>query len=124
MKGGEDKAVVPRLPRELNAGGVGDAGHRDAVAVLGGRTKGLGHLLFTHAPVGGHDGPAAQQERHDRLDEGEARGTHQLQERHRTGGWEDRCMVRVQTEKNGMLHPENKRSHVKSLTREYLQFLS
>lgn len=85
MKGGEDKAVVPRLPGELHVGGVGDAGNGDAVAVLGGRAKRLGHLLFPHAPVGGHEGQGTQEERHDRLDKGEARGAHLLQERHGAG---------------------------------------
>lgn len=51
MKGGEDEAVVPRLPEELDVGGVGDAGDGDAVAVLGGSTQRFGHLLFAHAPV-------------------------------------------------------------------------
>lgn len=85
VKPGEDEAVVPRLPGELDVGGVGDAGDGDAVAVLGGRTERLGHLLFAHAPVGGHKGHAAQEERHERLDEGEARGTHLLQEGHHVG---------------------------------------
>lgn len=92
MKGGEDESVVPRLPGELDAGGVGDTGNWDAVAVLGGRTQRLWHLLFAHAPVGGHEGNAAQEERHDRLDEGEAGGTHLLQECHHTrgrGGFEE-----------------------------------
>lgn len=83
MKGGEDKAVIPRLPGEMDDGGVGDAGDRDAVAVLDGRTERLGHLLFSHAPVGRHEGNAAQEERHNCLDKGEARGTHLLQECHR-----------------------------------------
>lgn len=82
---GEDEAVVPRLPGELDAGGVGHAGDGDAVAVLGGRTERLGHLLFAHAPVGGHEGHAAQEEGHERLQEGEARGAHLLQEGHRVG---------------------------------------
>ncbi len=85
MKGGKDKAVVPRLPGELDVGGVGDAGNRDAVALLDGRAKRLGHLLFAHAPVGGQEDHAAQEERHHRLDKGEARGAHLLQERHRAG---------------------------------------
>lgn len=85
VEGWEDKAVVARLPGELDAGGVGDAGNGDAVAVLGGRTEWLGHLLSAHAPVGGHEGHATQEERHHRLDEGEARGTHLLQERHHAG---------------------------------------
>lgn len=51
MKAGEDKAVVTRLPEELNVGGVGDTGDGDAVAVLDGSAKGLRHLLFTHAPI-------------------------------------------------------------------------
>lgn len=56
MEGREHKAVVPRLPEELDVGGVGDARNRDAVAVLGGSTKGFGHLLLTHAPVRGQEG--------------------------------------------------------------------
>ena len=94
MEGGEDEAVVPRLPEELDVGGVGHAGNGDAVAVLGGRTEGLGHFLFPHAPVGGHEGDAAQEEGHHRLDEGEARGAHLLHERHHAGtkrrGWQRR----------------------------------
>ncbi len=85
MEGGKDEAVVARLPGELDAGGVGDAGNGDAVAVLGGRTKWLGHLLFTHAPIGGHKGCSTQEEGHHCLDEGEARGTHPLQECHHAG---------------------------------------
>lgn len=61
VKGREDKAVVPRLPEELDVGGVGDARNGDAVAVLGGSTKGFGHLLFTHAPVRGQEGHATQE---------------------------------------------------------------
>lgn len=85
MKGGEDKAVISRLPGEMHAGGVGDAGDGDAVAVLGGRAERLGHLLFAHAPVGRHEGNTAQEERHNRLDEGETRGSDLLQERHHAG---------------------------------------
>lgn len=85
VKLGEDEAVVPRLPGELDVGGVGHAGNGDAVAVFGGRTEGLRHLLSAHAPVRGHEGHAAQEERHKRLDKGEARGTHLLQEGHREG---------------------------------------
>lgn len=85
MKGREDEAVVACLPVELDVGGVGDAGNGDAVAVLGGSAEGLGHLLSTHAPVRRHEGHAAQEQRQDCLDEGEARGTHLLQERHGTG---------------------------------------
>lgn len=85
MKGGEDEAIVPGLPEELDVGRVGDARNWDAVAVLGGGTEGLGHLLLAHAPVGGHEGGATQKQRHDRLDEGEARGAYSLQERHRAG---------------------------------------
>lgn len=85
MKGGEDEAVVSRLPEELDVGGVGDAGDGDAVAVLGGSTEGFGHLLFAHAPVRGHEGHPTQEQRHYGLDEGEARGTHLLQERHHSG---------------------------------------
>lgn len=85
MKGGEDEAIVPGLPEELDVGRVGDARNWDAVAVLGGGTEGLGHLLPAHAPVGGHEGGATQEQRHDRLDEGEARGAYSLQERHHAG---------------------------------------
>lgn len=85
MKGGEDEAIVPGLPEELDVGRVGDAWNWDAVAVLGGGTEGLGHLLLAHAPVGGHEGGATQEQRHDCLDEGEARGAYSLQERHCTG---------------------------------------
>lgn len=53
--------------------------------MLGGGTEGLGHLLLAHTPVGGHKGGATQEQRHDRLDEGEARGAYSLQERHCTG---------------------------------------
>lgn len=85
VEGGEDEAVVPRLPEELDVGGVGHAGNGDAVAVLGGRAEGLGHLLFPHTPVGGHEGNAAQEEGRHRLDEGEARGAHLLHQRHHAG---------------------------------------
>lgn len=85
MKGGEDEAIVPGLPEELDVGRVGDARNWDAVAVLGGGTEGLGHLLLAHTPVGGHEGGATQEQRHDCLDEGEARGAYSLQERHCTG---------------------------------------
>lgn len=85
MKGREDKAVIARLPGELDVGGVGQAGDGDAVAVFDGRTERFGHFLFAHAPVGRHEGNTAQEERDNRLDEGEARGTHLLQERHRSG---------------------------------------
>ena len=84
MKGGEDKAVVPRLPGELDVG-VGDAGDGDALAVLGGRTERLGHLLSAHAPVGRHEGSAAREKRHNGLDKREARGAHLLPERHQAG---------------------------------------
>lgn len=94
MEGGEDEAVVSRLPEELDVGGVGDAGDGDAVAVLGGSTEGFGHLLLAHAPVRGHEGHPAQEQRHYCLDEGEARGTHLLQERHHSnedmGWWRNR----------------------------------
>lgn len=83
MKGGEDEAIVPGLPEELDVGRVGDPRNGDAVAVFCGGAEGLGHLLLAHAPVGGHEGGATQEERHDRLDEGEARGAYPLQERHR-----------------------------------------
>lgn len=86
MKGGEDEAVVARLPEELDVGGVGDAGHRDAVGVFVGGAKGLWHLLLPHAPVGGHEGHPGQEEGGQRLDEGQARGTHLLQERHGVRG--------------------------------------
>lgn len=85
MKGGEDEAVVPGLPEELDVGGVGHAGHGDAVAVFGGRTERFRHLLFTNAPIGGHEGHGAEEERRNGLDEGEARRTHLLQERHAAG---------------------------------------
>lgn len=94
VKGGKDEAVVARLPEELDVGGVGDPRHWDAVGVLGGGAEGLWHLLLTHTPVGGQEGHAAQEQRGQRLDEGDARGTHLLQERHRVqenrglrGGW-------------------------------------
>lgn len=82
MKGGKDEAVVARLPEELDVGGVGDSGHWDAVGVFGGGAEGLGHLLLTHAPVGGQEGNAAQEQGGQRLEEGDARGAHLLQERH------------------------------------------
>lgn len=85
MKLGEDEAVVPRLPGELDVGGVGHAGNGDAVAVLGGRAERLGHLLFAHAPVRGQEGHSAQEEGQERLHKGEARGTHLLQKRHHVG---------------------------------------
>lgn len=56
VEGGEHKAVVPRLPEELDVGGVGDARNRDAVAVFCGSAKGFGHLLLAHAPVRGQEG--------------------------------------------------------------------
>lgn len=83
VKGGKDEAVVARLPEELDVGGVGDSGHWDAVGVFGGGAEGLWHLLLTHTPVGGHEGHATQGQGGERLDEGDARGTHLLQERHR-----------------------------------------
>lgn len=73
MEGGEDEAVVPRLPGELDVGGVGHAGNGDAVGVLCGRAERLGQLLAPRAPVGGHEGHATHEERYNRLDEGEAR---------------------------------------------------
>lgn len=82
---GEDKAVVPGLPEELHAGGVGHSGNGDAVAVLGGRAERLGHLLPAHAPVGGQEGHGPQEESDGSLDEGEARGAHLLQEVHLGG---------------------------------------
>lgn len=82
MKGGEDEAVVARLPEELDVGGVGDSRHWDTIGVFGGGAERLWHLLLTYAPVGGHEGHPAQEEGGKRLDEGEARGTHLLQERH------------------------------------------
>lgn len=85
MEDGEDEAVVPGLPGELDGGGVGHAGNGDAVNVLDGRAEGLGHLLPTRAPVGGHEGDAPREEGHNGLEEGEARGTHLLQESHGEG---------------------------------------
>lgn len=82
MKGGKNEAVVARLPEELDVGGVGDSGHWDAVGVFGGGAEGLGHLLLAHAPVGGHEGHGAQEQGGQRLDEGDARGPHPLQQRH------------------------------------------
>lgn len=82
MKGGEDEAVVARLPEELDVGGVGDSRHWDTIGVFGGGAERLWHLLLTYAPVGGHEGQPAQEKGGKRLDEGEARGTHLLQERH------------------------------------------
>lgn len=83
VKVGEDKAVVAGLPEVLNPGGVGDAGNGDAIGLLGGRTQRFGHLLLTHAPVGGHEGRGAQEVRQKCLDKGEARGAHPLHECHR-----------------------------------------
>lgn len=109
VKGGEDEAVVARLPVELDVGGVGDAGNGDAVALLGGSAEGLGHLLATHAPVRRHEGRAAQEQRQDCLDEGQARGTHLLQERHGAGvkggfglvgGWRDGEILKLLKRKN------------------------
>lgn len=91
MKCREDEAVVSGFPGEEDAGGVGDARDGDAVAVFGGRTQRFGHLLFTHAPVGGQEGEAAQQKGQGRLDEGQVRRAHLLQQRHHaveTGGFE------------------------------------
>lgn len=86
VEGGEDKPVIPGLPGDLDAWRVGQSGNGDAVSVLDGRAERLGHLLFTHAPVGGRKGYAAQEEGHDRLDEGEARGADLLEEGHNGGG--------------------------------------
>lgn len=83
VKGGEDETVVTRLPEELDVGGVGHSGHWDAVGVFGGGAERLRHLLLTYTPVGGHEGHPAKEQGGKRLDEGEARGTHLLQERHR-----------------------------------------
>lgn len=83
MKGGEDKAVVARLPEELDVGGVGHSRHWDAVGVFVGGAERLWHLLLTDTPVGGHEGHTAKEQGGKRLDEGETRGTHLLQERHR-----------------------------------------
>lgn len=83
VKVGKDEAVVARLPEELDVGVVGDSGHWDAVGVFGGGAEGLRHLLLPHTPVGGHEGHAAQKQGGEGLDEGDARGTHLLQERHR-----------------------------------------
>lgn len=85
MKGGEDEAVVARLPEELDVGGVGDSRHWDAVGVFGGGAEGLRNLLLSHTPVGGQEGHAAQEQGGQRLDEGDARGAHLLQERHHVG---------------------------------------
>lgn len=71
VKGGEDEAVVPGLPEELDVRGVGHAGDGNTVGVLGGRAERLGHLLFALAPEGGHQGHRVQEERHDGLEEGE-----------------------------------------------------
>lgn len=86
VEGGEDEAVVPGLPEELDVGVVVQAGDGDAVGVLGGRAERLWHLLFTRAPEGGHKGQGAQEERQNRLEEGKGRRTHLLQESHH-GGW-------------------------------------
>lgn len=82
MEGGEDEAVVACLPEELDVGGVGHAGHRDASLELGGRAEGLGHLLPARAPEGGREGQGAQQEGHHGLEEGEGRGSNSLKEGH------------------------------------------
>lgn len=83
VEGGEDEAVVPGLPEELDVGVVVQAWNGDAVGVLGGRAQRLGHLLLPRAPEGGHEGQGAQEERHDRLQEREGRRAHLLQESHR-----------------------------------------
>lgn len=67
MEGGEHKAVVPGLPEELDVGGIGDARHGDAVAVLLGSAKGLRDLLLSDTPVGGQEGGGAQEEGRHRL---------------------------------------------------------
>lgn len=83
MESREDEAVVSRLPEELDVGGVGHSGDGDAVGVLGGCAERLGHLLLSHTPEGGHEGYGVQEERHDRLEEGQGRGAHPLKEGHR-----------------------------------------